>query len=204
MQNPYPNGTGQQGSPQQQFAPAGYPQNANPPQNQQQTFAPAGYPQNANRQQQARPSYPQGQAYSAQQAVPQVKKKKSHAGTVVLTILGVLLVGFLGFLGFVWLFGNDPAPIPYPVNPDTPDDIEEILKGLTEIEAVLTPTENGGYLYTDDDAEVTLSVGSPAMLSEEIRTSSSGDAAPSVITGKSGDTAYTAVTTPVMPWICLM
>ena len=196
MQNPYPNGTGQQGSPQQTFPAAGYPQNANPQQNPQQTFPTAGYPQNANRQQQAQPSYPQGQAYSAQQAVPQVKKKKSHAGTVVLTILGVLLVGFLGFLGFVWLFGNDPAPIPYPVNPDTPDDIEEILKGLTEIEAVLTPTENGGYLYTDDDAEVTLSVGSPAMLSEEIRTSSSGDAAPSVITGKSGDTAYTAVTTP--------
>ena len=200
---------GQQVSPQQ---PQGYP--GQEPQQQ-------GIPQSAPRQPYGQPVYPQqpqgypGQAQQqgtpqsvqqpyaqpvppeAQTAAPQkaAAKKKSHGWIAALVIVGVLAVGGVGFFAATRLFGKAPAPIVYPVNPATPDDIEEVLMRLTELEAVVA-SGNGGYVYRDEEAEVTLTVVPSDTVEKEAVPKSAKDEAPSVVTGITGDTAYTAFTTP--------
>ncbi len=94
--------------------------------------------------------------------------------------------------------GPGPAPEPgdivNPVNGPSPEDVNDTLRTLSEEDGVLTPTE-GGYVYTDEDGDVTLSVSDPAEVEEalEAQPLSGEEGTPSVITGVVGDAGYIAI-----------
>ena len=93
---------------------------------------------------------------------------------------------------------QEARTISLPVNPALPSDVATAFETLSDLTESFTP-EGDGYVYKDEDTEVTLTVVPPETVEKEVGPVSAKTeekAAPSVVTGKSGNTAYTAVTTP--------
>ncbi len=89
-----------------------------------------------------------------------------------------------------------PPEIVNPVNGGTPEDLNETLRSLSEENGILVPGEDG-YVYSDEDGDVTLTVTDPAEVQEALEAvAASGEVEdPSVFTGVIGSTGYIAVST---------
>ncbi len=89
---------------------------------------------------------------------------------------------------------TEPPVIVNPVNGPSPEDINDTLKNLSENSGVLVPAE-GGYVYTDEEGDVTLTVTDPAEVREvlEAQPLSGEEDVPSVVTGIVDGVSYLAV-----------
>ena len=89
---------------------------------------------------------------------------------------------------------TEPSVIVNPVNGPSPEDINDTLKNLSENGGVLTPTE-GGYVYSDEEGDVTLTVTDPAEVREvlEAQPLSGEEDIPSIVTGTVDGVSYIAV-----------
>ena len=90
----------------------------------------------------------------------------------------------------------EPSVIVNPVNGPSPEDINDTLRNLSENGGGLTPS-GSGYVYTDSEGDVTISVCDPASASAEIKAQppAGEEEAPSVVTGTVGGVSYIAVST---------
>ena len=88
---------------------------------------------------------------------------------------------------------TEPGAIVNPVNGPSPEDINDTLNNLSE-NGVVAPSE-GGYVYTDEEGDVTITVTDPAEVREalEAQPLSGEEDAPSVVTGTVGGVSYIAV-----------
>ncbi len=91
---------------------------------------------------------------------------------------------------------TEPSVIVNPVNGPSPEDINDTLKNLSVNSGVLTPSE-GGYVYTDEEGDVTLTVTDPAEVRDalEAQPLSGEEDTPSVVTGTVDGVSYIAVST---------
>ena len=87
-----------------------------------------------------------------------------------------------------------PGGVVNPVNGASPEDVNDTLRTLSEEDGVLLPTDSG-YLYTDEEGDVFLSVSDPAEVEEalEAQPLSGEEGTPSVITGVAGNADYIAI-----------
>ena len=86
---------------------------------------------------------------------------------------------------------QEARTISLPVNPALPTDVAVAFETLSDLTESFTP-EGDGYVYKDEDTEVTLTVVPPETVEKEVGPVSAKTeekAAPSVVTGKSGNTA---------------
>ncbi len=88
----------------------------------------------------------------------------------------------------------EPREIVNPVNGPSPEDINDTLRNLSE-NGGLAPSEDG-YVYTDEEGDVTITVTDPAEVRDalENQPASGEEGAPSVVTGVIGNTEYIAIT----------
>ncbi len=86
-----------------------------------------------------------------------------------------------------------PNVIVNPVNGGTAETLDDALRELSAEDGVLTPAD-GGYVYTDEDGDVTLTVTDPAEAEAALGSPSAAEGEdPSIVTGVIGDTEYIAV-----------